>query len=42
MCPDVSNTAHDRSSLTSIVMLTSLSAFGGGALMGLGAWMGEE
>ena len=24
-CPDVSNTAHHRSSLTSIVMLTSLS-----------------
>ena len=34
-CPDVSNAAQDRSSLTSMVMLTSLSAFGGGALMEL-------
>ena len=33
--PDVSNTTWDRSSLTSMVMLTSLSAFGGVALMGL-------
>ena len=41
-CPDVSNTAYDRSSLTSIVMLTSLSAFGRGALTGLDTWMGEE
>ena len=39
-CPDVSNTACGRSSLTSIVMLTSLSAFGRGALTGLGTWMG--
>ena len=41
-CPDMSNTTQDRSSLTSMVMLNSLSAFGGGALMGLGTWMGEE
>ena len=41
-CPDMSNTAHDRSSLTSIVMLTSLSTFGGGVLTGLGTWMGAE
>ena len=41
-CPDVSNTACDRSSLTSIVMLTSLSAFGRGALTGLGTWMGRS
>ena len=34
-CPDVSNTTRDRSSLTSMVMLTSLSAFGRVALMGL-------
>ena len=41
-CPDMSNTAWDRSSLTSMVMMTSLSAFGRGALTGLGTWMGEE
>ena len=35
-CPDMSNTACDRSSLTSIVILTCLSAFCRGALMGLG------
>ena len=34
-CPDMSNPAWDRSSLTSMVMLTSLSAFGRVALMGL-------
>ena len=28
MCPDMSNPAQDRSSLTSMVMLTSLSTFG--------------
>ena len=38
--PDVSNTAYDISSLTSIVILTSLSAFGRGALMEFGTWMG--
>ena len=41
-CPDMSSTACDRSSLTSMVMLTSPSAFGRGALMGLGTCMGEE
>ena len=35
MCLDMSNTALDRSSLTSIVMLISLSTLGGVALMGL-------
>ena len=35
VCPDVSNTAWDRSYLTSMVMLTSLSAFGRVALTGL-------
>ena len=41
-CSDMSNTVCDRSSLSSIVMLTSLSAFGRGALMGLGTQIGEE
>ena len=35
VCPDMSNTTWDRSSLTSMVMLTSLSTFGRVALMGL-------
>ena len=39
---DMYNTTQDRSSLTSMVMLTSLSAFGGEALMGLGIKMGKE
>ena len=34
-CPDMSNTTQDRSSLTSMVMLTSLLAFGRIALMEL-------
>ena len=34
-CPDMSNTAQDNSSLTSMVMLTSLSTIGRVALMGL-------
>ena len=34
-CPDVSYTIQDRSSLTSMLMLTSLSTFGGVAFMGL-------
>ena len=34
-CPDVSNPTSDRSSLTSMVMLTSPLTFGRGALMGL-------
>ena len=33
--PDTSNTTQDRSSLTSMVMLTSLSTFGRVALTGL-------
>ena len=41
-CPDVSNTTQDRSSLDSMVMLTSPSSFGGGALMGLAIRMEEE
>ena len=40
--PDMSNTTWDRSSVTSMVMLTSLSAFGGGALMEFGIRMDEE
>ena len=38
-CPDMSNTTWDRSSLTSMVMLTSLSAFSRVALMGLAVRM---
>ena len=34
-CSDMSNPAWDRSSLTSMVMLTSPSAFGRGGLTGL-------
>ena len=42
MCSDVSKTAQDRSSLTSVVMLTSPSAFGGGSLTGLAIRMEKE
>ena len=42
VCQDVSNIAQDRSSLTSMVMLTSLCTFSRGALMGLGIRMEEE
>ena len=41
-CPDMSNPTWDRSSLTSMVMLTSLSTFGRGALTGLAIGMEEE
>ena len=41
-CPDVSHPTQDRSSLTSMVMLTSLSAFGRGAPTGLAIRMEEE
>ena len=41
-CPDVSNPAQDRSSLTSMAMLTSPSTFGSGAPMGLAIRMEEE
>ena len=41
-CPEVSNTARDRSSLTSMVMLTCPSAFGRGGLMGLAVRMGID
>ena len=41
-CLDMSNTVWDRRSLTSMVMLTSLSAFGRGALMGFAIRMEEE
>ena len=41
-CPDVSNTIQDKSSLTSMVMLTSLSAFGGVALMELAIRMERQ
>ena len=41
-CPDVSNPTWDRSSLTSMVMLTSLSAFGRVALMGLAIRMERQ
>ena len=40
--PNVSNIAQDRSSLTSMVMLTSLSGFGGVALTGLAIRMEEH
>ena len=42
VCPDVSNPTQDRSSLTSIVILTSPFAFSRGALMGLAIRMEEE
>ena len=41
-CPDVSNPSQDRSFLTPMVMLTSPSAFGRGALTGLAIRMEEE
>ena len=41
-CPEVSDTAQDRSSLTSVVMLTHPFALGRGALMGLAVRMGIE
>ena len=41
-CPEVSNTAWDRSSFTYVVMLTCPSAFSGGALMGLAVRIGVE
>ena len=40
--PDVSNIAWDRRLLTSMVMLTSLSSFGGVVLRGLAIRMGEH
>ena len=42
MCPDMSNLTWDRSSLISMVMLTSLSTFGRVALMGLAIRMEEQ
>ena len=39
LCPDMSNTAKVKSSLTSVVMLTSSSAFGGVILMELAIGM---
>ena len=41
-CPEISNTAQDRSSLTPVVMLTCPSAFGGGTLRGLAIGIGVE
>ena len=42
VCPEVSHTAWDKSSLTSVVMLTCPSALGGGALIGHVVRMGIE
>ena len=41
-CPEVSNTAQDRSYLTSVIMLTHPSALGGEDLIGLAVRMGIE